>query len=168
MNNMLELIVRIVLIGIGATAVMDIVALTAKRLFGIPMSDWAMVGRWIGHFPQGQFRHASIAKATPVPGESVIGWAAHYFTGIAYAAVLVAIGGTSWLRSPTPVLALGVGIAMLVAPFFIMQPGMGAGIAASKTPNPKAARLRSLMNHVAFGLGLYLTALVVVHLPLPL
>ena len=32
-------------------------------------------------------------------------------------------------------------------------------IAASKTPHPNAARLRSLMAHTVFGIGLYLAAL---------
>jgi hypothetical protein len=41
----------------------------------------------------------------------------------------------------------------------MMQPGMGAGIAASKTPNPNAARLRSILAHTAFGIGLYGSAL---------
>jgi hypothetical protein len=41
-----------------------------------------------------------------------------------------------------------------------MQPGLGAGIAASKTPNPNKARLRSLLNHFIFGVGLYICALI--------
>ena len=45
------------------------------------------------------------------------------------------------------------------APYLIMQPGLGMGIAASKTPKPNVARLRSLVNHTVFGLGLYLSAL---------
>jgi len=32
---------------------------------------------------------------------------------------------------------------------------MGAGIAASRTPRPGAARLQSLVTHAVFGLGLY-------------
>jgi hypothetical protein len=50
--------------------------------------------------------------------------------------------------------ALIVGLITVAAPFLIMQPGMGAGIAA-KTPNPTAARLRSLATHAVFGIGLY-------------
>jgi hypothetical protein len=46
----------------------------------------------------------------------------------------------------------------VVAQFFIMQPGMGAGIAASKTPSPAQARLRSIINHTVFGFGLYISA----------
>jgi hypothetical protein len=40
-----------------------------------------------------------------------------------------------------------------------MQPGMGMGIAASKTPNPKAARLKSIVSHTVYGIGLYSSAL---------
>ena len=39
-----------------------------------------------------------------------------------------------------------------------MQPGMGAGIAASRTPHPAAARFNSLLTHAIFGLGLYAAA----------
>jgi len=54
--------------------------------------------------------------------------------------------------------ALAVGIGTVAAPFFLMQPGMGAGIAASRTPRPNAARLQSLLTHAVFGLGLYVSA----------
>ena len=57
--------------------------------------------------------------------------------------------------------ALLVGLGMLVAPFFIMDPALGAGIAASKPPHPARARLRSVVNHAVFGLGLCLSALLV-------
>ena len=39
-----------------------------------------------------------------------------------------------------------------------MQPAMGAGIAASKTPRPRVARLRSLVTHTVYGVGLYVSA----------
>jgi hypothetical protein len=54
---------------------------------------------------------------------------------------------------------LAVGVGSVAAPFLILQPGMGAGIAASRTPNPPAARWHSLITHTVFGLGLYLTGL---------
>jgi hypothetical protein len=45
-----------------------------------------------------------------------------------------------------------------------MQPGMGAGIAASRAPRPNAARLQSLVTHTIFGLGLYVAGLVLNYL----
>jgi hypothetical protein len=46
----------------------------------------------------------------------------------------------------------------VVFPFFIMQPSFGLGMAASKTPKPTQARLKSLVTHAVFGVGLYVCA----------
>jgi Protein of unknown function (DUF2938) len=155
----LEIVVRAAFIGIGATAVLDLWGALLKHLFGVPSSNWGMVGRWFGHFPRGRFVHHNIAEALPVRGEVIIGWGAHYAIGIIFAALLLATWGLDWARHPTLLPALIVGLLTLVAPFFIMQPGMGAGIAASKTPNPNVARLRSVVAHTVFGIGLYGSAL---------
>jgi hypothetical protein len=80
-----------------------------------------------------------------VQRERTIGWISHYLIGIAFASILIAIWGIEWVRHPTIAPALIVGIGSVAAPFLIMQPGMGAGIVASRTPNPGAARARSLV-----------------------
>lgn len=142
-------------IGAGATAVMDGWAIARERLLGIPPPNYGLVGRWLAHMARGRFRHDSIAAALPVHGERVIGWTAHYLIGIAFAAILLGIWGLAWIRHPTIGPALAVGIGTVALPFLVMQPGMGAGIAASRTPRPAAARLQSLVTHAIFGLGLY-------------
>ena len=146
-------------IGIGATLVMDAWAIVRKRVFGIPPPDYAMVGRWLGHLPRGRFHHDRIAAAAPVRGEYALGWAFHYFTGIAYAALLLFVAGAGWLRHPTPGPALAVGIATVLAPFLILQPGLGVGLFARRAPRPNAARLQALVTHAVFGLGLYVAGL---------
>jgi hypothetical protein len=125
------------------------------------MPDYGPVGRWLLYLPRGQFRHERIAAAAAVTGERVIGWAAHYLIGIAFAALLLAITGLDWMRHPTVLPALAFGAATVLAPFLLMQPGMGAGIAASRTPRPGSARLHSLITHAVFGLGLYASAVAV-------
>jgi hypothetical protein len=40
-------------------------------------------------------------------------------------------------------------------PFFVMQPAMGLGFAASRARRPGAARVQSLLTHLVFGGGLY-------------
>ena len=145
------------IIGIGATVLMDLWGIARKSLLGIAPPNYGLVGRWIAHMTRGRFRHESIAASSPVRGEHIIGWIAHYLIGIAFAALLISIFGAEWVRNPTLVPAMAVGIGTVAAPFFLMQPGMGAGIAASRTPNPAAARLQSLITHAIFGLGLYLT-----------
>ena len=159
MNHTLEFLISALLIGTGATIVMDLWTLFLQRCFGIPSLNYAMVGRWIGHFQNRQFVHQNIAQAKPVRFESIIGWSAHYIIGIIFAAILLAIWGLDWESSPTLLPALLVGILSIVAPFFIMQPCLGSGFAASKTPKPNSARLKSLATHTSFGLGLYAAGL---------
>lgn len=155
MDGLPGYLVLAVLIGTGATAFMDAVGLLRLRVFGTPMPDYAPVGRWVGHMPRGQFAHAAIARALPVPGERAIGWTVHYVVGVAFAALLLAAFGVDWASQPTIGPALAVGIGTVAVPFLVMQPAMGAGIAASRTPNPAAARMRSLVNHGIFGVGLF-------------
>lgn len=149
-----------VIIGIGATLVMDAWGLVRKKLLGIPPADYALVGRWLGHMTQGRFRHERIAAASPVPVERLLGWGAHYLIGVVFALLLVAMCGVGWVRQPTVWPALAWGLVTVAAPFLLMQPGMGAGVAASRTPRPNAARLQSLITHAVFGVGLYGSALV--------
>jgi hypothetical protein len=148
-----ELWPQVALVGAGAAALMDLGLWLQGRL------DFGPVGRWIGHMVRGRFMHEAIAKAAPVRGEQAIGWAVHYATGIAFAALLVALAGPGWLAAPTAGPALAVGIGTVLAPLFVMQPAMGAGIASRRTATPWRNRLRSLLNHAVFGAGLYLTAL---------
>jgi hypothetical protein len=145
-------------VGAGATLFMDIWALLLKYTFRVPRADYCLVGRWLCHMPEGMFRHASIVAAVPKRFECAVGWIAHYVLGIIYVLVLVAFASKSWLVRPTIWPAILLAVGSLLVPFLIMQPAFGIGIAASKTPNPTQARLRSVMAHVAFGVGLYVCA----------
>jgi len=143
------------LIGIVATALLDLLALARQRLFGTPRPDWGLVGRWFAHMPRGRFRHDAIAGAPAHPHELAIGWTLHYAIGVAYAALLLAIAGPEWGRHPTLCPALFVGLATVAAPFLLMQPGMGAGLAGRRTPDPWLTRRRALVTHALFGFSLY-------------
>jgi hypothetical protein len=142
------------LIGTGATAVLDIWTVVRQWL-GVPFPDYGLLGRWLVYLTRGRVYHDRISASPPVQGEHVIGWIAHYPIGIAFAALLLAIWGLDWARHPTIAPALIVGIGGVAAPFLVQQPGMGMGIAASRTPRPAAARIQALITHAIFGLGLY-------------
>lgn len=158
MTSLTQFLSLALVLGAGATALVDLWSLVRRRLFGVPPPDWGLVGRWFGHMARGRFRHDRIAAAAPVRGERAIGWIAHYLVGVAFAGVLLAAAGLGWAARPTPGPALAVGLGSVAAPFLLMQPGMGAGIAASRTPRPAAARLQSVLTHAVFGAGLYATA----------
>lgn len=150
-------VVFTILLGIGATAFMDLWGVIRKPLLGVAPPDYALVGRWIAHMTRGRFHHKSISAAALVRGELIIGWIAHYLIGVIFAALLIRIWGPAWIQHPTIGPALIVGIGTVTAPFLLMQPGMGAGIAASKAANPVSAQLQSLITHGVFGIGLYVT-----------
>ncbi|KVK96179.1 DUF2938 domain-containing protein [Burkholderia ubonensis] len=158
MNDTADALLHLLLIGAGGTLVMDLWALFRRRAFGTPSLDYALVGRWLGHMASGRFRHASIVAAAPVRHERPLGWLAHYAIGIAFAGLPVALAGTQWISAPTLLPALAAGIGSVVAPFFVMQPAFGFGIAAARTPQPSVARRRSLVTHLSYGLGLYAAA----------
>ena len=144
-------------IGIGATMVMDLWGLLLRRL-GVATLNFAMVGRWAGHLLHGRVRHQAIAKAEPVRHELALGWGIHYAIGVLFAMLLVGFVEEGWLRAPTLLPAVAVGVVTVVAPLCFMQPVMGAGFFASRTPTPARNCLKSLATHSVFGVGLYLSA----------
>jgi hypothetical protein len=158
MHTAIELVLRGIFIGAGATLLIDLWAALLRR-FGVPSLNFGLLGRWIGHLPEGRFIHESIAKSAPVPRESLIGWLAHYAIGVSFAGLLLAMFGLDWARSPTFGPAFLVGIGTLPAPLFVLQPALGAGIASLKTPRPVFNTFKSLTTHAVFGVGLFLAAL---------
>jgi hypothetical protein len=157
MNETVDFVVRSILIGVGAMVVMDVWAAVLRR-FGVPSLNFAFLGRWIGHLPRGRWLHESIGKTAPIQGEVLIGWCAHYSIGITFAGLLLVVFGAQWGRSPTLLPALLIGIVTVMAPLFVLQPGLGAGIASSKTSAPVFNTFKSLITHTIFGVGLFLAA----------
>ncbi len=88
---MTRYVVETIVIGIVATLVMDIWQRLLQTIAGVPPARWDLIGRWVAGFPRGVFVHQSIAAANSVRGELALGWAFHYATGIAWAALYVAV-----------------------------------------------------------------------------
>jgi hypothetical protein len=153
-----EFVLRSLTIGAGATVVIDLWALLLKQ-FGISSLSFALLGRWLGHLFAGHWKHESIAKAAPIAGELWLGWLAHYSIGVSFAALLLGMNGPEWAHNPTLLPALIPGVLTVAAPLFVLQPGMGAGVASSKTAKPLFNSVKSVITHIVFGIGLYLAAL---------
>lgn len=146
-------------IGVGATILIDLWALLLKLGLNIPSLSYCLLGRWILHMPSGTFVHRSITAAQQKPYECPLGWLAHYSIGTGFSIGFVLLASERWLERPTLLPAVAFGIVTTLVPFLIMQPSLGLGLAASKTPRPGQARVKSLMTHTVFGVGLYLSAL---------
>jgi hypothetical protein len=148
-------LVATLIIGVGATASIDLWSVVRQRLLDVPPPNYGLVGRWLAHIPRGRLLHRSIATVEPMRRERLIGWTAHYLIGIAFAFILTGTWGAAWIQGPTIGPALIVGLGTVAAPFLVMQPAMGAGIASSRAARPAVARFHSLLTHGVFGLGLY-------------
>jgi len=144
--------------GIVATLATDLWYRLQQVAIGLPPAQWGLVGRWVAWMPRGVFIHRPITATPQVRGETAIGWIFHYAVGIVYAALYLAIMRRGLGSGPTVGSALIFAIALLVAPWFILQPALGFGFFAARFPKPAAVRAVNVSTHAIFGLGLYLGA----------
>lgn len=156
---MKEYLLHVLFIGIGATIFIDLYAFILQRYFNIPSLNYQFVGRWLVGISKGQFVHHKIMQSPSVRFEKYIGWFSHYVIGIIFSTLFIKIVGTDWFISPKLFSALLFGVSTVIFPFFLMQPCLGFGIAASQTPSPSSARLKSLSTHFMFGVGLYFSTI---------
>ncbi|WP_172298405.1 DUF2938 domain-containing protein [Pseudoruegeria sp. HB172150] len=150
-----------IVMGLAGTAAMDLWAILLARVAGQPKPNWAMPGRWLGHVFRGKLFHDDIATAEPVAGELRLGWALHYGVGVLYGLVFAVAAGPDWLAAPSFLPVWLYSLATIAAGWFLLQPGMGLGWAAAKTPNPWKVRGMGLVAHTVFGLGMWVGAVLV-------
>lgn len=151
----MDLIIRTLILGTFATAAIDIWATFANKVLRLPRTNWAMVGRWIGHIPSGKIIHHPIGSSAPINHELSLGWAFHYLIGITYAALYVAYVTNALNEIPTLASAFIFGLITILSPWLVMQPCLGLGICAAKAPRSNLVRLQNFIIHSIFGIALY-------------
>jgi len=149
-------ILEILIVGVIATACLDIGQQIYRLLTGMPITDWGMIGRWAAYLPKGQVVHENIGKTPPVAGERPLGWAVHYAVGIGYAVVYLVLMWFILGIEPGFVPAMVFGALSVSVTWFVMEPILGAGVMAAKTPKPPAAMAQDFASHLSFGFGLFL------------
>lgn len=151
---------EIALTGIIATFATDLWQRLLQMVVRLPPASWGLVGRWVAWSLRGVLIHRPITATPRVRGELAIGWVFHYAVGIAYAALYLAIMRWAFGSGPTLVSALIFALALLAAPWLVMQPALGLGFMASRTPKPAIVRAVNVSTHAVFGVGLWLGAIV--------
>ena len=144
--------------GIGGTIAMDIWAIVLARFFGQSAPNWAMPGRWLAHAMAGRLWHDDIGAAIAVKNELALGWVFHYGVGAAYGAFFAVLAGPLWLVAPTLLPVWGFSLLTIFAGWCLLQPGMGLGWFASKTPHPWKVRALGVLAHTWFALGMWAVA----------
>lgn len=156
----MNIFIKITAIGIGATLILDIWNYILS-LLDIKSLDYRFVGRWIGNFVNSKFYHNNIMLTPAIRNELFIGWTAHYMIGISFSFLLIFVFGKTWLSQPLIIPAIIIGIVTVVFPLFIMQPALGFGFASSNLPNRLMRVLKSIVTHLVYGSGLFLTGLLI-------
>lgn len=152
---MMEVVIRTLVLGIFATVAIDLWATFSNKVLGFPRTNWAMVGRWLGHIPKGKFIHNPVASSSPIQNELLVGWVFHYLVGIVYALLYITFVLALLDRVPTLLSAWIFGLLTIISPWFVMQPGLGLGICAIKAVQPNRVRLQNIIIHSIFGIVLY-------------
>ena len=143
---------EILFIGIFATISIDVWALILNKVFKLPITNWGMVGRWVGHIPQGKFTNSSIKDVVEIKNEHAIGWLLHYVIGFIFAYFYIFIAAE---HKPSLTSAVVFGWLTVVFPWFVLQPGLGLGMFARFAAKPNVVRLINLSIHTVFGASLY-------------
>ena len=146
-------------VGFGATLMTDAVGVLRQGWAGTN-GFYRLVGRWAGSIPRRGLAHDDIRNTAPVQAEAAIGWTAHIALGLLFGIGFVFLFGASDLSAPRIWQGLSFGLVTVLVPWLVFQPLFGWGIAVSKAPNPWPLRLRGLITHGTFGLGLWLSAVV--------
>ena len=155
-NSITKLLLLAALLGVAATAFLDVVNYMQHIIFNKPLTRYEFIGRWVIYMIDGVFSHQSIKSAPPRTGELMLGWFGHYAIGVGFALLMLAFTGFKWIRKPTFAPAFIVGLVTCSIPFFIMYPGMGYGIAGLDTPNPTMLQIKVLISHFIFSVGLFI------------
>ena len=155
------MILSILIVGVAATLMLDIVQQLMRLLLGWPVTNWAIIGRWAAHLPQGQFVNHSVGTLPPVKNELGLGWLVHYGVGITYGAIYLFLVYVVFGTSPSFISAMTFGLVSVAVTWFVMEPILGAGFMGSNTPRPNITRMHDLASHLGFGFGLYLGGLLI-------
>jgi hypothetical protein len=151
----MEVIIRALILGAFATVAIDVWAAFSNRVLKFPRTNWAMVGRWLGHIPNGEFIHNPIDSSPPIKNELLAGWVFHYVIGVTYALLYVILVLTKLENVPTLFSAWIFGLVTILSPWFVIQPGLGLGFCAVKAPQANLVRLQNIIIHSIFGIALY-------------
>lgn len=153
-------IVKTILVGIGSTFAIDIFTFIVS-FFGSTPRGILYLGRWLAYMPKGIFFHKTIIETPSIANELIIGQIAHYSIGIVFTFLLLAMYGEKWLTKPTVFPALIIAFITLIFTIFILQPALGFGIAFSNRPEQGQLIIKSLLIHLVYGFGLYLSTKVI-------
>src|SRR3954468_884713 len=136
---------RVLLLGVVATAAMDILLALARLAHVVTPLPPTLLGRWFASISRGHMRHASIEQAAPVSHEIVIALLAHYAVGVVFASLYLFATSRLEVSPRSAGAAITFGLVTCVFPWLLMFPAMGFGLFGLRGPPGTQLFLSSLV-----------------------
>ncbi len=157
-------LVETALMGTFATFIMDyLTKFLVKSKIVRPTLEPQIPGRWILYMLKGRFAHEDIRQAPALRHEKPVTLISHYAIGIALA------GGYLFLELILPIIRgqmwcpLVFGLATVALPWLWLYPSIGLGFLACKSPRQKDFIILSSINHLNFGIGMFIWIVFIRH-----
>ena len=146
-----------ILMGVFATYFMDVTAgFLIKRNVMKSFIKPEIIGRWFLYLFRGKFIHKDINSTAVLKHEKVWSLISHYLIGIVLAGIYLLLELKVPFIHNQIWMPLIFGIATVVLPWFWLFPSIGLGFLASKAPNRLNIVITNFVNHINYGLGLFI------------
>ena len=152
--------IRSIFIGILATITMDVLSVTALKLGWIVFLPPRLTGRWLASVARGQFLHSDIGRVPPINHEIAIAVPMHYVVGITLALLYLLLISALGLSPRDLLTALAFALCTSLLPWLLMFPAMGYGWFGTHGPPGTRLFLSSLVTHCFYGVGLWISVLI--------
>jgi hypothetical protein len=147
---------QVLVTGVIATVLMDVLTAIAIRLRLIAPLPPNVIGRWFASVARAHPFHEDIARAAPGNHEIAIAVPGHYAIGMFLTALFVLTANRIGWQAGSLSLALAFGVCTSVFPWLLMFPAMGYGFFGAHGPEGTRLFVSSIVSHVFFGLGLWI------------
>ena len=155
----MNILINSLVLGLSATLIMDLLGWLRSSVFKIPSFNYAYLGRFFLILKDNEKGYRNITQAPEQKFERLIGWGFHYMTGIIFALIYTYIDHSNNTLE-TFISSILFGISTVLFPLLLIQPILGFGFFASKTPDQWISIKNSFVAHLNFGVGLFITQII--------
>lgn len=149
--------IEAILSGIWATYFMDSLAkILSRRSIIYPFINPEAMGRWFLYMCKGKFTHGDINRTRALKNEYAWYCLSHYLIGIFPAGFYLFLAFNVQVLRENVWTALLYGLLTVAFSWFWLLPSIGLGIMAKRSARRRQILRTNLINHLDFGVGLFL------------
>lgn len=150
-----------ILSGIWATFFMDSLAkILSRRGIIHPFVTPEAMGRWFLYMWKGKFVHGDINRTRALKHEHAWYYLSHYLIGIVLTGIYLLLAANMQALRENVWATLVYGLITVAFSWFWLLPSTGLGIMARRSAKRSQILKTNLINHLNFGLGLFIWILV--------